>query len=117
MRLKTVLRLALLAAFVLGATLIGYLVWLGYYRDTEYKLVNKGDSEAAVKEMLGTPFRVTASLRWISWDSQDSSRLNGGECVREFWYERPLSISGEMWTVGFDQNGKVVSKFYYPSGE
>jgi hypothetical protein len=117
MRLKAVSRLVGIVVLISGVSTIGYLVWLGDHREKEYKLVSKGDSEARIKEMLGSPFRVSNSPRWICWDSQDSSRANDGECVQEYWYSRPLSITDEMWTIGFDRDGKVVSKFYYPSGE
>ncbi len=110
------MRPVFLLVVIFGVIWITYLVWLGNYRSAEYKLIQKGDSEAVIKQMLGTPSRISKSPRWINWDSQDSGRLNDGECVQEFWYDRPISLSGETWTVGFDRDGKVISKFYFPSG-
>lgn len=95
-------------------TSVGYGFWLGQIRENRYEQVMKNDSEQRVVELLGKPAKITGPPENIAWGDADM-RSNKGECVREFWYSPPLTICGEAWAIGFDQQGKVVSKYHVTS--
>jgi len=93
---------------------LGYGFWLGHSRERGYERVMKSDSEQRVIALLGRPAKITGPPDNVAWD-ETNIHPNKGECVREFWYAPPLTICGEAWTVGFDQQGEVVSKYHYYS--
>jgi hypothetical protein len=90
--------------------------WLGTEKcRRSYAEIKQGNSEARVLELLGKPSKVSGPPSNISWDSDATLHPNKGECVREFWYVPPISIAGEEFTIGFDANSNVVSKYRYES--
>lgn len=96
---------------IAGFSYFGYLLWHGHHLSKEYILIEKGDPESLVKQKLGTPDKISGAPEYVAWDSEDSIHANTGECIREYLYRAPLAIDGEEWTVGFNREGKVVSKF------
>lgn len=80
-----------------------------------YKDICKGDPEARVVTILGEPKRVTGAPDHVAWDTEITLKANQAECVKEYWYTALFSFCGESWTIGFDNNGKVVSKYHYIS--
>jgi len=97
------------------AVWFSYLLWRVHSYSHGYDLVARGDADSRVVRLLGQPLRTTGRPRHVAWDTDDSVHDNGGECVREFWYSPPINICGEAWTIGFDERGKVVSKYHYIS--
>ena len=70
---------------IFGAIWIVQLVCLGNHLEAQFALVSKGEPRDRVKALLGTPSRVTGPPRYVTWDSQDTSRLNNGTCVQEIF--------------------------------
>jgi hypothetical protein len=44
-----------------------------------------------------------------SWDGNPVDKTSM-TCIEEFWYFSKVSL--EQWAIGFDKNGRVVSKAY-----
>ena len=105
----------ILILFTFGAIWITHAYWKGYTCARAYDRVRQGDSEAAVRTLLGSPYKITGRPENVVWDSDATIRPNNGECIREFWYDPPISFTGEEWTVGFDVHSNVVSKYHYIS--
>jgi hypothetical protein len=76
--------------------------------------VKRGEAEALVVASLGTPYRISGPPEYVAWGG-DPVRPNSGDCVRLFWYRPIVNVADEEYTVGFDANGNVVSKYHYIS--
>ena len=74
-----------------------------------YAQLKPGASKAEVLRSFGKPDDITESRDVPEWDG-DPVDLKSARCVREFWYFSRVRI-GE-WTVGFDANDHVVTKYY-----
>lgn len=103
------------AYLFLGLASLGRGCWLDHARDRGYGLLAHGDSEQRVVDLMGHPDEEKGPPENVSWDGDDSISTNAGECVRECWYEMPLTFCGEAWTVGFDAKCRVVAKYHYVS--
>ena len=107
--------------FILVAVAASAVAWCGWAFAREERLISafvavaRGDSEARVLELFGQPKSVTGAPENVAWGTEDSIRKNSGDCVRVFWYSRPIDLDGGSWIVGFDKEGKVVSKYRYAS--
>ena len=80
-----------------------------------YKDIRKGDPETRVVTILGEPKRITAAPEHAAWDTDITIKANQDECVKEYWHIALFTFCGESYTIGFDKNGKVVSKYHYIS--
>ena len=74
-----------------------------------YSRLRSGDSQQTVIELFGTPSEVKQCADNIWWDKQ-VLKHNNGECKEEYLYSAPAMI--EFWTIGFDENKKVISKYH-----
>jgi hypothetical protein len=93
--------------------LVFAVIWyeLTFY-ERAYAWLTPGATKAEVLEHFGKPGNVEACAHAPFWDGNpvDNSSM---PCVEEFQYFSRISI-GE-WDVGFDKNGKAVSKGYSSS--
>ena len=96
-------------------TLAGLYRTYVYQRD--YLKVVRRDSESRVINLLGSPSKVTSGGEFIAWDNDTTIHLDKNKIVKkEFWYYSPVPyISPEMWSIGFDNENKVISKYHYVS--
>ena len=101
-------------AFAIPAIVAGYVFWVVHSIVIPYEHIARGDSESQILGRLGRPSRITGSPKFVAFDSDFTVTENHGECVKEFWYV-PVSITGEAYTVGFNSQGKAVSKYHYSS--
>ena len=79
----------------------------------EYPRLTRGTTRDEVIKRFGTPgdIRKCDSLS-SSWDGNSVDEISK-TCVEEFWYFSKVSL--EQWVIGFDKNGRVVSKAYLVS--
>jgi hypothetical protein len=88
-------------------------VWyeLTFY-ERAYAWLTRGATKAEVLKRFGKPGNIETRCDPPSWDGGpvDNSSM---PCVEEFQYFSHASI-GE-WHIGFDKNGRVVSKGYSSS--
>ena len=95
--------------------LVFAIIWyeLTFYQRA-YAWLIPGATKAEVLKRFGNPGNGGACLSTPSWDGDpvDNSPML---CVAEFRYFSRISI-GE-WIIGFDKNGKAVSKGYSSSPE
>ena len=112
------MRVGKIIALLVTASVVAWVGW-AFRKEAQlsgaFAAVEKGDSEARVLELFGRPKSVTGVPENIAWGTEDSIRKNSGECTRVFWYRRPINFDGGAWVVGFDKEGKVVSKYRYAS--
>jgi hypothetical protein len=76
-----------------------------------YEKLTVGTPKSEVVKAFGTPTRTSKCDLVPSWDGGRPLRSN--ECVEEYWYGS--RISPEQWTIGFDVDGHVVTKYYFVS--
>jgi|SRR5580658_3782153 hypothetical protein len=105
----------LVIILIVALSWFGHAVWLARKYDHGYANAARGDTEAQVVSLLGNPRSVTGPPENIAWDSEDSIQKNNGSCIRVFWYPDPLDFAGGVWTIGFDNHSRVVSKYHYES--
>jgi len=77
-----------------------------------YAWLTPGTTKTEVLKRFGKPGNKEACFSAPHWDGEPVDNPSG-PCVEEFVYHSRTSI-GE-WTIGFDKNGKVVSKGYSSS--
>ena len=76
----------------------------------EYTRLTRGTTREEVIKRFGTPGDVRkCDSRSSSWDGNSVDETSK-TCVEEFWYFSKVSL--EQWAIGFDKNGRVVSKAY-----
>lgn len=108
-------RKSLIAAVLLiPVVLVGFGFAIDQNLERDFVKINRGATEAFVVAALGKPERITGPPDHMAWGSDPVSR-NNGECVKELWYRPIVNLFDEAYTVGFDSNGKVVSKYHYIS--
>jgi len=74
--------------------------------------IQRGDPEARVLELLGRPDQIGSAPFYMAWGLHPiCHRVNSGECVREYVYERSRSGCRESWYIGFDSRSNVVSNY------
>ena len=77
-----------------------------------YGRLSRGSTKAQVLRDFGKP---AYDRRWCLSPLWDEEPVQPGTtpCVETFWYNSHMSI--EQWVVGFDKNGRVVTKGYLQS--
>jgi hypothetical protein len=108
-------RWILVSASIIVIFLVSATVWYGRYEQSLYKRayvwLTPGATKAEVLRRFGKPGEIEAcDSPAPSWDG---SPADGMPCVEKFRYFSRISIG--VWEVGFDKNGKVVSKSYLSS--
>jgi hypothetical protein len=106
-------RWILVSASIIFILLVFVAIWyeLTFY-SRAYAWLTPGATKAEVLKRWGKPGNVGACLPHPSWDGYPVKN-SSMPCVEEFEYFSRFSI-GE-WDIGFDKNGKVVSKGYSSS--
>ena len=106
-------RWILVSTSIIVICLVFAAVWyeLTFY-ERAYAWLTTGATKADVLKHFGKPGNIEACVHAPFWDGGpvDNSSM---PCVEEFRYFSRISI-GE-WDIGFDKNGKVVSKAYSSS--
>jgi hypothetical protein len=101
----TVSSLILVLAFALWYELTHY--------QKAYEQLTRGSTKVDAVRRFGKPGRVSdCRLSHLSWDDQPEDAISK-RCVEIFEYPSCHSIG--RWEVGFDQDGRVVSKGYLQS--
>jgi hypothetical protein len=70
------------------------LKWFATERlENSHEKINKGDSEAQVLKLLGTPSKISGLPENVSWDSDATLHPNKRECIKACFQNRFLSQS------------------------
>jgi hypothetical protein len=105
-------RWILVSASIIAIFLVPATVWyeVTFYKRA-YAWLTPGATKAEVLKRFGKPGEIEAcDSRAPSWDGLP---VDGMPCVEKFRYFSRISIGA--WEVGFDKNGKAVSKDYLSS--
>jgi hypothetical protein len=77
-----------------------------------YKDIKRGMRERRVWELMGRPTTEGVCKNRLTWD-EEYLGPSEGVCIKEYRYESPKTT--EVWIVGFDANGRAVSKYHVTS--
>jgi hypothetical protein len=93
--------------------LVGFCFHFEYTRyERAYARLTPGTAKAEVLRQFGKPGGVTKCSPWNWWD-ETSLDQTSVKCVEEFHYFSRARVGD--WAVGFDENDKVVTKYYMSS--
>ncbi len=94
--------------------LLGVAIGRPVYRirafDAEFGRITKGASEASVLELMGKPDRIEPRPSDAFWGGVHLGDDVARDVLRQYWYTVNLPPVPVSWTVGFDANGRVISK-------
>lgn len=82
-------------------------------RNTAIYQVQKGDSKSSVLKLLGDPDKTSSCSKNLWWEEEYVGEDVESVCVQTFWYG---SLAFDRWSIGFDENDKVISKYHHVSG-
>jgi len=71
-----------------------------------------GDSKISVIQRLGEPNKITKCGKNLWWNTKFLGEDKNHICQYLFWYETGFI---ERWSIGFDKNDTVISKYHYIS--
>jgi len=100
---------------VCGVLLAGVpaLWWQYKHYEYAYAALAPNTSRAEVLKQFGRPREVRqCSQSKLSWDAE-SLQIEATKCVEEYWYFS--RISPEQWVIGFDEGGRVITKYHLVS--
>lgn len=81
-------------------------------RERAYHEIERGDTKEAVTLAMGTPDAVGRVIPYLWW-GKEYIGPNDSVCEEEYRYAR-FPPPG-LWIIGFDTQGRVVSKYYESS--
>jgi hypothetical protein len=107
---KVIIRLILVLS-VATFLAFSFLIWQYKRYEKAYETVVPNAPKLAVLEQFGKPAKILPCRPNGSWDGELSKESES--CVEEFWYFSHLSP--EQWTIGFDKDGRAISKYHFVS--
>lgn len=75
--------------------------------DAGFDKISNGNSEQQVRIFMGRPSKVGMC-------GQQALKGFPAHCSKEYLYNDPFLLP-QTWAVWFDENGRVVDKYYYSS--
>lgn len=78
--------------------------------DRAFLQVTRGMDESRVLEVMGQPDSIDLSADQAFWDDEPLLDPAAREVRRQYWYKVSTFFLPISWTVGFDKDGKVISK-------
>ena len=108
-RLRGILAIVALLVVVV-AVAIGRPVYRIRSFDAAHARITRGADEAAVVGLMGKPERVEASVSVAFWDDATLGDDVAKRVVKQYWYTVKGFGVPFSWTVGFDADGRVISK-------
>jgi hypothetical protein len=77
-----------------------------------YASLAKGTPKAEVLKQFGSPTKTGPCSFKPSWDAQPLAQ-NGFACTEQLAYFS--WVSPEQWVIGFDKDGRAITKYYLVS--
>jgi hypothetical protein len=104
----------ILAVVALIIAVIAFTIGRPIYRirsfDAAHAKITRETNEAAVVDLMGPPERVETSVSIAFWDDATLGDDAARQVVKQYWYTVNLPPVPISWTIGFDANGRVISK-------
>lgn len=79
-----------------------------------YDSIQRGDTEQQVIAVMGKPWKIEFGVgQSLVWDTEPTLINPVVTCTKIYWYG--IYILAQQWTIGFDQNGRALTKYHYSS--
>ena len=108
-RIRTMLVVVLLIVAVVAVATGGRVYRIRSF-DAAHAKITRQTGEAGVVDLMGTPERVETNVGVAFWDGAILGDAVAGRVVKRYWYTAKLPPVPISWTIGFDANGRVISK-------
>jgi len=101
---------------VIALVVIGFTIFIvrPIYRirsfDSAHARIIRGENEAAVLRLMGSQQRIENKVSVDFWDDATLGDDVAKRVVKQYWYVVNLPPVPICWTVGFDSDGRVISK-------
>lgn len=95
---------------IIGGTLLAYL-WLTRYERAYANLIPEAPKKEVIRQ-FGKPGATEICRSTPLWDDRPVGKQSA-KCVEEFRYYYRFRIGA--WVVGFDANGRAVTKYHESS--
>ena len=114
MRLTTrKIMFALVLAFAgVAVLLVSTLIRQYRHYESAYAVLIPGTQKAMVLKQFGRPKEIRPCTLKPSWDAEPLEKQFTG-CTEEYWYFS--RISPEQWIIGFNEDGRAVTKYHFVS--
>jgi hypothetical protein len=111
MPLKKITIAILVMVMILAAVVATAILRVKHYQKA-YDSLMPGASKSQVLREWGPPRYSRACRQGATWDG-DASAVGPLECFEELWYFS--QVTPEQWALGFDREGRAVSKYHFVS--
>ncbi len=85
-----------------------YLIYFDNHIHSQYNKLSRRDSLTKTVSMLCEPIKTSQCNEYLAWGSEMLGEDKAGLCKKMLWFGK---TGGEMWTVGFDKNDRLVSNY------
>jgi|WetSurMetagenome_2_1015567.scaffolds.fasta_scaffold67126_3 hypothetical protein len=111
---KKIWKIIVATLIITGVLFIGRLFWQQRQYECAYKGVWRGADKREVIKLFGPPSHIELCKQDESW-AWDGMPLPAGhaKCIEVYRYVSWVSV--EEWLIGFDKNGKAITKAYLVS--
>lgn len=113
MKTKRFVSILLGGMAVVVLAFVGSCSYVSYERSVAFEKVNLSDTEEEVAAAFGG--RPSYSERGASVFNRYATQPCRPPCDFRIWYENRLSLDTEAWSIGIDQDGRVVEKTRWTS--
>lgn len=110
--MKNVARRVGAAATAISVLVIGKCAVTVSRYERAFDAINIGDSQTAVLERFGTPGIVEVSGVLFPRYASTPCRV---PCARRLWWEHPIFVGMEAWSVEVDNDRRVMQKAHWAS--
>ncbi len=110
--MKKILSLVFRASIVLIVLYPASCSFISYKKNSAYKKINIGDQKENVIKLIGNYSKVD---NLHDFYKKYSSQPCVAPCFQRLWFENPLGIDIQAWSVSLNIEGKVISKYHWVS--
>jgi hypothetical protein len=101
-----------MSKFLLYPTFIIFLFGCSEKLKQSYTEIDRGFNEAQVIALMGKPHKISDCNKTLWWDLEFIGEDINHICKKTYWYG---ATEIEQWSIGFNIQGSVVSKYHHVS--
>jgi hypothetical protein len=98
-----------------GAVIVGIATcaWQDHRRARAYEALVPDTGTVMVLKQFGRPTEVRPCSTFSpQWDAKPL-QVQLAHCIQEYWYFSKISL--QQWVIGFDKDGRAMTKYYLSS--